>query len=467
MRYSIGFSVIALLFAACSSEDGASCTPGVQDCNGDNLRTCATNGSSYAETPCDFGCNAGACRACQPGQIECEGTVRRLCNADGTAWTQESCPVGCDSSTKQCRAQVCTPPQIQCSGNSITTCKPDGSGYTTTACQYGCDPATSPPTCKAQPCTPGSTSCNGAKLVTCKADGTGITETPCEFGCDPNKSPIACATAACNVGDKRCSPTNAKQVQTCKPDRTGWLDGTVCPDSCTNGSCGGTAGCTPGEEFCYQNVDFHRDEIDLCKADGTWEIANEVCTAGSCVDKGGTPKLFECGTCWKGERSCSGEDVMECTAPATGATKLFTCTGITTCVGGACGEDITLAADSTVNYKTIAQALVDCWNKNIGGTANAMCYAIDGEAQTQPIAASSARAWVCDTAAAADFTGGEDDLSRAKDIWGCGFWDVSEMSWLWDPLAVGTVYQACIWYDIAGGWFGAGIVLDHCEYYTP
>jgi hypothetical protein len=440
------------------------CTPNEKTCNGSVLTTCAADGSGTTDSTCEFGCQNGVCLACTPHDARCEGATRLVCVASGEGWAPESCPNGCDGPTATCKSQVCSPNAQQCATSStLQTCKADGSGYTTTPCDYGCDAATA--SCKTQPpaCTAGAKQCSGAKLQTCRSDGTGWDEQLCQYGCDGTTNPAACKAAACAATDKRCSPTNAKVVQTCSADLTGWVDGTVCPGTCENGACKAPAVCTPGEEVCRQNVAWHRDEIDRCAADGaTWETAHAVCTTGSCYDAGGSPTQYACGSCFKNERSCRNEDVMECSDPAAGPTKLLTCGGGDICIEGTCSGAISLGADATENYKTIAQAFVDCWAIYQGSTENQMCYNIDGQYQTNDLAFSQVSDWICNSAVASDFQF-DGDLAMAQDLAGCGFWNNSEIFWWWDPLPAGTILEACIWYHPSGSiLFDDEDTLDRC-----
>ena len=458
-----------VVFAACSgAETTTTCTPDTKQCVGNTLQTCNAAGTGYSETVCDVACVNNACQVCQANTHRCEGQMSLTCQPDGSGWGQQSCPSGCDAATGMCKTQACTAGTTKCSAGSLMTCKSDGSGYDITACQYGCDSATN--TCKQQACTPGTVSCNGSKLVTCKTDGTGITEQLCEFGCDWAANPNACKTAVCAVNEKRCNPDALKQVQTCKPDRTGWTNGAICPGTCLNGECQAPPTCVVGEQTCRPGVAFHKDEIDECKADGTWQTAKIVCsgdTSGSCVDMGGTPKKFQCGTCWLGERTCSdvGDDVIYCEDPMAGWTTAYSCWEGDWCIYGSCATPLELAAAATDNYKLLAQAFLQCWKWYMDQdvTKDEMCYILDGSYQTSSLDPDGLFAWMCDSATAADFYGGQDDLTVAKDRVGCGWLNNSEITWKWDPLPAGNSLEACIWYRPSNSsFFDDEDYLDHC-----
>jgi len=71
---------------------------------------------------------------------------------------------------------------------------------------------------------------------------------------------------------------------------------------------------------------------------------------------------------------------------------------------------------------------------------------------------------VCDTATAADFDYGQQDLDMAKDLVGCGFWNNSEIFWYYDPLPANTFMDACIWYHPSGSvLFDDEDTLDYCD----
>ncbi|HEY3353203.1 MAG TPA: hypothetical protein VGQ83_08155 [Polyangia bacterium] len=470
-RLSIVLVVTAVFGCAEQASVKTTCTANEKTCEGAVLRTCAADGSSFTESTCQYGCQGGVCLTCTPAEARCEGATRLVCTPTGNGWAPETCPNGCDGATGTCKSQVCVPNAKQCATSStLQTCKADGSGYTSAPCDYGCDAATSACKTTAPTCTAGQKQCNSTKLQTCKADATGWDEQLCQYGCDATATPAACKAAACTAGQKRCSTANPKVVQTCNADLTGWVDGTVCPGTCANGDCQAPPTCNPGEEVCRQGVAYHKDEIDKCSATGTWELKHETCTTGSCYDAGGTPKQYACGTCWKNERSCRNEDIMECADPQAGPTLLVTCQGQAICLAGTCSDVVTLGADATTNYQALAQAFVDCWyfNNGTGLTKNEMCYNIDGQYATSDISYSQVERWVCDTATAGDFYYGQQDYDLAGDLFGCSwrFWGFnnSEIFWKWDPLPPGSILEACIWYHPSGSILHDDEdTLDHCD----
>lgn len=443
MRAVALLCAVSFLAACSGAETNLTCTTGEVECVGSTLRTCNALGTGWSETVCDVACVNGACQVCTPNQHRCEGTNALTCNPDGTGWGQQSCQNGCDSATGMCKTQACTPNQTKCSAGSLMTCKADGSGYDVQNCQYGCDSTTNQ--CKTQGCTAGTVSCNGSKLVTCKADGTGITEQVCEFGCDSVATPNVCKQAVCAVDEKRCNPTEPKQIQTCKPDRTGWNNGALCPGTCLNGVCQAPPTCTTGEETCRPNVATHKDEIDTCVG-GNWQLKT-ACTNGNCYETAAGSKKYECGTCWQGERRCAdvGDTVEYCSAPQTGWETWYDCWEGDWCMSGSCATPLELPAGQTETYKALMQAFVQCWYWYMDQevTSDEMCYVIDSSSSPS-VTFDATKSWVCDTAAVADFNS-QADYDLAKDLVGCGFWNNSEITWQWDPLPP-QFLDACMWY---------------------
>jgi hypothetical protein len=462
MRHA-ALALAAVFAVACSTaETNTTCTPSQVECVGTTLRTCNAAGTGWSETVCDVACVNNACQVCTPNTHRCEGQLALSCNPDGSGWGQQSCQSGCDSATGTCKTQACTPNQTKCSAGSLMTCKADGSAWDLQACEYGCDAATN--TCKTQQCVAGTVTCNGSKLVTCTA--TGLQETVCEFGCDWQATPNACKAAACAVGDKRCNPTEAKQIQTCKPDRTGWNNGTLCPNTCVNGECVAPPNCVTGEQTCRPSVAFHKDEIDECTAGGTWQL-KQTCTTGNCVDQGGTPKKYGCGTCWKDERRCAdvGDTVEYCADPLTGWEAWYDCYTGDWCMYGSCATPLELPAGLTDNYRALAQAFVQCWYwyMDQGVTSDEMCYILDGTTATSSVGFDGMKSWVCDTATVADFDNTQADYDLARDLVGCGFWNNSEITWQWDPLPAGHSLEACMWYRPSNSsLFDDEDYLDYC-----
>jgi len=469
MRSSVAKRLlIALLLCGCGNSSSTSvCVPGAKRCIGAVLQICDPTGATFLETPCSTGCLGDVCPQCTPSATRCEGAFSLTCRADGGAWSQQACIAGCDPMNSLCRFSLCTAGEQRCSAGSLFTCRADGASYDSVACPYGCDSATR--ACKAQPCLPGSTSCNGEKLVVCGTDGASYSsQTLCPYGCNAAASLPVCLDPVCSLGETRCDPANAKQVQKCSTDRTAFVAGTLCPFNCVNGTCSSSPTCTTGEEACRQNVQYHVDEIDRCNAN-TWELGVNVCTTGSCIDVGGSPRQYGCGQCWAGRRSCNGADVLECPDATQPPVKLLTCASPDTCVIGECGEAVTLSDGALFpNYGLVAQALVDCW-KRYGGVntaARAMCAAIDTRALAFYFVSANVEDWVCTWAAAGDFVGGASDYTLARDLIGCGLFNNSEVKWKWTLIPVGTTDPVCVWYQPGTSfWSGETLIFDRCALY--
>ena len=100
----------------------------------------------------------------------------------------------------------------------------------------------------------------------------------------------------CKPGTKRCSGANNLTTQTC--DENGaWVNGMVCPNLCSSGSCGGV--CMPGTKRCGAN-----NVQETCSPMGTWEPGMTcpfICSGTDCV-----------GECKPGAKRCSALVPQEC-----------------------------------------------------------------------------------------------------------------------------------------------------------
>jgi hypothetical protein len=136
--------VVLLSLAACSSDDGASCSPG--SCSSDCIAhgyltgtcsgtTCNCSGGSDADADGDGDADADADAdadggdTCTPGAVECDGTTMQACNDTGH-W---DAPVACADPTPACTpgvgCTVCTGNDGMCAGDVASRCMPDGSGW--------------------------------------------------------------------------------------------------------------------------------------------------------------------------------------------------------------------------------------------------------------------------------------------------------------------------------------------------
>ena len=58
---------------------------------------CNAEGSSYAVTPCEFGCSeaSGGCNECAPNSVVCAGSELNRCGSDGLPASSETCALSC------------------------------------------------------------------------------------------------------------------------------------------------------------------------------------------------------------------------------------------------------------------------------------------------------------------------------------------------------------------------------------
>ncbi|MFW5741221.1 MAG: hypothetical protein ACOC1F_12725, partial [Myxococcota bacterium] len=100
--------------------------------------TCADDGLSV-ESSVDCAssgknCFAGACsdQVCDPSLKYCEGDEVRQCNAQGSSYSVvDTCTSSeyCDAASASCKAMMCSPGAPVCNGDIATTCNAQGSGY--------------------------------------------------------------------------------------------------------------------------------------------------------------------------------------------------------------------------------------------------------------------------------------------------------------------------------------------------
>jgi hypothetical protein len=208
--------------------------------------------------------------ACNAGVTRCEGAVVMVCTVTGTWVMKETC------------AAVCT--AGACGGM----------------------------------CAPGSKHCgNDQTPETCSDLGEWVPEAmPCPNVC----SGAGLCTGMCKPGSKRCSGTGNLTVQTCDENGT-WVNGMVCPNICSSGSCGGD--CMPDAKRCGAN-----NVQETCSAMGTWEPAMTcqfVCMGAACA-----------GECKPATKRCSALIPQEC--DQSGRWQSMTaCPNL--CMNGACTGD--------------------------------------------------------------------------------------------------------------------------------
>jgi hypothetical protein len=132
-------------------------------------------------------------------------------------------------------------------------------------------------------CTPGETRCtNGSTVGVCNADGETFTETACEDG-------RACSAGECVIGAGDCTPnevlgcSGGSAIRRCAADGIN-IDIVACPEAtpnCLDSECTAQV-CTAGERSCIGN------DIVECNAAGEARdlvrTCEDSCDAGQCVD---------------------------------------------------------------------------------------------------------------------------------------------------------------------------------------
>src|SRR3954454_6008340 len=104
-----------------ASGEEAGCQRGVQECRGNELRTCGADGVMHA-LACPNGCSSGKCLDCKPATVQCSGPDSTITCDDKGHWGASTyCP------NRQCTGNacsgVCNPGQTKCDGTTAQTCK--------------------------------------------------------------------------------------------------------------------------------------------------------------------------------------------------------------------------------------------------------------------------------------------------------------------------------------------------------
>ncbi|HET9954523.1 MAG TPA: hypothetical protein VFQ61_08460 [Polyangiaceae bacterium] len=183
-----------------------------------------------------------------------------------------------------------------------------------------------------QPCKEGERQCNGAFLEVCGTDGK-FQRTACESAALCRAS--GCLSPVCKAGEHRC---NGGRLERCAPGRDGWQLLSVCASAtqcdAARADAQSIAGmpATCASPVCRANQ-FRCDgpQPQACKATlDAWENKGAACAPGTtCNPADGT-----CTPCKPGTQTCSGKDLLNCTAE--GRFELQeSCGSVELCRGGA------------------------------------------------------------------------------------------------------------------------------------
>lgn len=109
--------------AAGGEAAAAMCQPKLKECVSETTeRTCADDGKSWAEVPCDESlvCEQGSCRlpndwVCIPDSVECDGSKAvRSCKSDGSGWESSDCILEAACRDGACWGSVCAVGATRC-----------------------------------------------------------------------------------------------------------------------------------------------------------------------------------------------------------------------------------------------------------------------------------------------------------------------------------------------------------------
>lgn len=311
----------------------ATCTAGVQRCEGRQPQICRQDGSAWVDNgeTCDRDCVDGRCPTCSPGATpRCRGTFVEQCSSAG-AWEVQTECAGATPACVQGECLACEPNAELCIGSTRQICDAEGSAWAKQnvgkdVCGAECNPGTK--RCFAQVfqrcdatgdwsepaftvgecgvvCVAGEQGCAGTRPRTCNSDGTAWDNQPVKKG--------AC-NAECDPGSGEC---NGTQSRTCSASGL-WSSFAI-----TAASCGAT--CAPGNVRCADTTP------QVCNGDGTvW--TNQAPQAGTCDCRQPAPPGFggNCGSCG-GKVQCNGS--CSVATPANFGQSCGNCGGTVRCDG--------------------------------------------------------------------------------------------------------------------------------------
>jgi formylglycine-generating enzyme required for sulfatase activity len=296
----------------CALDCGGACVAGEQRCNGADRQVCNPRGQfETVDCPGDT-----RCRETEGGDTECVNetaaicdTISRCCDGAFARNIGESCDDGlfCTSGSSCSSDGVCAAPvERDCDAElTLNECQ-------TAACDETRDRCVAQATNEGAVCenadTPAADRCVDGACVASACECTGVND--CCDGCFVRNSGGSCDDGLfCTTGDT-CSPTG----------------------QCVSGparSCGGTPVGNCQTAVCD-------DEVDLCRAVSSADLAGSTCDDGLYCTVGET--CTAAGACGGGRaRDCSGIiSVAECQANAACDDTADQCTFVAVNVGGAC-----------------------------------------------------------------------------------------------------------------------------------
>lgn len=357
---------------------------------------------------------------CAPGSQQCNGNDLVICLTDGTGYSTLECKLACADG--KCMSSSCPPSSQRCAGPRLAeACDAQGKSQLT-VCDHGCLNGE----CALVVCSPGHTFCepDGSKVQRCALDGLTIDELEsCPHGCDP--ATATCRAPACAAGKLICGPTEPNRVYKCNPDRTGFEPtDIVCAETCVSGHCHVSA-CLAGEQRCGG------EGVEQCNPSGSEFVVVETCKWGCLSNEAG--EAF-CASCLPGAYACIGKEVVFCEAPYLPWQLVKTCKEIDTCAGGSCVPVLTLVgspSDTDVLILLI-EAMSDCWiTMKDAEEKEDVCRGIVTTGLEGHIAQDDIGSWFCEnegeSITAEDFS----DIAHfdaAKDLLGCGWFAIADLT---------------------------------------
>ncbi len=344
----------------------------------------------------------------------------------------------------------CAPGAGFCDGNTLFYCLADGSGYAGKGCTTSCKNGA----CVGEPkiCQANTIFCDKeeARLLKCAADGLSASFVQvCQHGCNVKTSDCKDADD-CQEGETFCTE-DQKSVLVCNETETEFVLKEKCAFGCGSGVCLG-AGCEKGATQCGEKG------VDVCKPDLTGFVLQTPCPEG-CIVAFGAPT---CAQCEEGSFKCNVYDVEKCTDPLVGWDVVTTCDLSETCAQGACVDLLFLSDPKESAAFAVANAFLECID---AGQAK-ICGGFQTLELTADLSLDDLRDAVCGDNSAGAVEGwfsSPDAYSAALDLFGCGALDQVDVKFEVDAIHANKDGLECYRYTGGGGLFSDDIAVSACE----
>ncbi len=290
-----------------------------------------------------------------------------------------------------------------------------------------------------------------------------------DIDCDDEDGDVnASATEVCNGKDDDCD----EEIDECPNEgdicdmsrricAAGWLEDCVLTSDCAeNLRCEGTTCLGTTGQACNPTAEGHCAHGFICDSD------TEVCESDPDVCE----HTLECeGTCGPEEEECCSNEIAACV----GCFDALDCPGVgptlEVCISWDCRRtsDLDFEGETdAANITEMAQHLADCYVVGDAADELTLCGAFDTYGLSNSLTKGPVKSWICDSAQASDFVGGEAVLDMAKSVVGCGFGDNDNLTWD-DAIPAEDDWNYCIWTIPSSGVFSVDpdIIVGECRDY--